>query len=268
MKIITFTQEQLNSLGINVRAYYDYQDERVRLDGRLGQKKSGETKKKAPPRDPVLLMYLQSRRDEIYKFEEGLEKEITWMVRDHPLWKLFLTNVKGCGPVMAAVIISQFDIHKATMVSNLVSFAGLAPGKDRKVKGKKRSYNQFLKNKLCGVLSSSFLKCKSVPYSGYYYQYKIRLENSDRKVEERLRAADRAKKKYKGQTTRVVKWKDAYPGHRHDASIRKMIKEFLKDLYVSWREIEGLPVREPYAEEYLGKVHGGSQKNNGERKAA
>jgi hypothetical protein len=34
-----------------------------------------------------------------------------------------------------------------------------------------------------------------------------------------------------------------------------MIKQFLKDLYVHWRTLEGLPVRQPYAEEYLGKVH-------------
>jgi hypothetical protein len=34
-----------------------------------------------------------------------------------------------------------------------------------------------------------------------------------------------------------------------------MIKMFVKDLYVAWRTIEGLEVRKPYQEEYLGKVH-------------
>jgi hypothetical protein len=29
----------------------------------------------------------------------------------------------------------------------------------------------------------------------------------------------------------------------------------LKDLYVQWRTIEGLEVREPYSAEYLGKRH-------------
>jgi hypothetical protein len=37
---------------------------------------------------------------------------------------------------MAAVIISEFDITKAPTVSNLWSFAGLAPGKDRQVKAR------------------------------------------------------------------------------------------------------------------------------------
>lgn len=41
---------------------------------------------------------------------------------------------------------------KAPTVSNLWSFAGLAPGKDRKIKGQKCPFNQFLRAKLCGVL--------------------------------------------------------------------------------------------------------------------
>jgi len=250
-----FTQEQLNSLAINTRAYYDYQQERINLDGMIGRKKNGEVKKGIPERDNYLLMPLISRRDECVKMEAGLEKEMAKVIKQHDLWINFLGNIKGVGTMMAAVIITQFDIYKAPMVSNLVSFAGLAPGKDRKVKGKKCSYNQFLRSKLCGVLGGSFLKCKSVPYSGYYYDTKQRLENSDRLVEERLRRVDRVKKKYKGVSTRTVAWKDAYPDHRHKAAIRKMIKMFLKDLYVAWRELEGLPIRVPYEEEYLGRKH-------------
>jgi len=34
-----------------------------------------------------------------------------------------------------------------------------------------------------------------------------------------------------------------------------MVKMFLKDLYVAWRELEGLEIRRPYEEEYLGRVH-------------
>jgi hypothetical protein len=94
-------------------------------------------------------------------------------------------------------------------------------------------------------LGGSFLKCKSVPYSGYYYFDKNRLENSSVIIKE----------VEKGGKAKEITWKDATPGHRHKAAIRKMIKEFLKDLYVAWRTIEGLPVREPYMVEYLGKRH-------------
>lgn len=50
-------------------------------------------------------------------------------------------------------------------------------------------------------------------------------------------------------------WKDVTPGHRDKAAKRYMIKMFIKDLYVIWRTIEGLPVREPYQVEYLGHTH-------------
>ena len=239
------TEEELVSLAINIRAFYDYQNERLAIDGRLGQKKDGSLKKRTPHRDEALLIYLRSRRDEILRFENELEKEITKVVRKHLLWKAFLENVKGCGPIMAAVIITEFDIHKAPTVSNLWSFAGLAPGKDRKKKGKKCPYNQFLRSKLCGVLASRFIISKSVPYSGYYYREKQRLENSDVLVPEVK----------KGGKIEMVKWCEATKDHRHKAAIRKMIKAFLKDLYVVWRELEGLPVRKPYEEEYLGKKH-------------
>lgn len=249
------TQEELNSIAINTRYYYDIQRDRMALDGQLGKKKDGTLKKNTPDRDTALLSYLETRRADLIALEEGIVKEISPVIHKHPLWVHFLKNVKGCGEMLTAVIVSQFDIHKAPMVSNLVSFAGMAPGKDRRVKGKKCSYNQFLKSKLCGVLGSRFLMAKSVPYSGYYYDYKQRLENSDKLVEERIRIVDR-KGEYKGKTVRTVKWRDAYPIHIHQAAVRKMVKEFLKDLYVAWRELEGLPIRDPYDKEYLGREHG------------
>jgi len=50
-------------------------------------------------------------------------------------------------------------------------------------------------------------------------------------------------------------WKDCTPGHKNQAAIRYMMKMFLRDLYVAWREIEGLPVRPPYEDDYLGRKH-------------
>lgn len=249
------TEETINGLSILVRCYYDYQRERMALDGKLGVKKDGSVKKNTPDRDETFLLLLMRRREELLALEEGLFKQIVQFIHEQPLWTEFLSEVKGCGESIAAVLLTEIDIHKAPAVSNLWSFAGLAPGKDRKEKGKKRPYNQFLRDKLCGVLGSSFLKCQSVPYSLYYYNEKMRLENSSQLVEERLRREDKAKKQYKGMTTRMVAWKDAYPDHRHKAAIRKAVKMFLVDLYVAWRTLEGLPVRAPYSEEYLGRKH-------------
>lgn len=234
------------SIQILTRVFYDYQNERIRLDGRLGLTKNGTVKKKAPERDVNLLTDVLSRRDNVFGFENTIWKELATEVHQHPLWKHFLIEIKGVGESIAAVIISEFDINKADTVSKLWSFAGLAPGKDRKTKGEKCSYNQFLRAKLCGVLGSSFLKSGS-PYSTYYYNMKNRLEESEKITAERIRKEEGGSKE--------VAWKDCTPKHRHNASIRYMIKMFLKDLYVAWRTIEGLPVREPYEKEYLEKVH-------------
>ena len=252
--MMEYTEEQLNSLKINVRAFYDTQRRRIAIDGQLGIKKDGGAKKNTPIREEGWLVYLMKQRDNLLEMEEGLEKEIASEIKDHPLWKGFLQNVKGVGPAITGVILSEFDINKPRP-SNFVSFAGLAPGKDRKEKGKKCPYNQFLRAKLCGVIGSSFLKCKSVPYSGYYYNMKMRLEQSHKEIEERLRFEDRKKKEYKGQTSRIIKWSEAYLDHRHKAAIRYMIKMFLVDLHIAWRDIEGLEVSKPYAEEYLARKH-------------
>ena len=43
--------------------------------------------------------------------------------------------------------------------------------------------------------------------------------------------------------------------HRHNAAIRYMAKQFLSALWLEWRNMENLPIRVPYAEEYLNRKH-------------
>ena len=183
--------------------------------------------------------------------EEQLEKIIAKMVKTFPIWDLFLEGVKGCGPLMAAVIISELDPYKARHVSSFWRYAGLdvaddGKGRSRKgehlqdveyvdkegeIKTKKGiTFNPFLKTKLVGVLGGSFIKCGS-PYRQIYDGYKHRLECHPA-------------------------YKDVSKGHRHNMANRYMIKMFLKDLWLAWREIEGLPVTPDYAEAKLSLKHG------------
>ena len=212
------------------------------IDGQIGRKKNGDPKKGSRENDVGMLVHLVDRRDSCEVMENETFKDIAKEVKIHPLWKNFLKDVKGCGESIAAVIITEFDINKAPTVSNLWSFAGLAPGKDRKVKGQKCPFNQFLRAKLCGVLGSSFLKCAS-PYAEFYYDMKHRLESKDW-----------------GMASKNPTHKDRpKAGHQHKAANRYMVKMFLKDLYVAWRTLEGLPVRKPYEEEYLGRQHAANE---------
>jgi len=185
----------------------------------------------------------------LLKDEENLGKSIARLVAQFPIWEQFLDGVKGCGPMMSAVIISELDIHKARHISSFWKYAGLdvvdGAGRSRKLgrlvdveytnsdgeqaMRKSITFNPFLKTKLIGVLASSFLRCAS-PYSDIYYDYKTRLENSPAH-------ADKTK------------------GHRHNMALRYMTKMFLKDLWLAWRGIEGLPIEPDYAEAKLGIVH-------------
>lgn len=260
------------SINILIRAYYDAQKTRIALDGQIGTKKDGSLKKNTPDRELQLLAYLLEERERVYEREKNLEKIISKQIKGytdkktkekflpHPLWENFLKDIKGVGPIISAVIITEFNIYEAPTASNLVSFAGLATGlvngkkwnkkkkeiiitsdmipRDKKTKGYLCPYNQFLKAKLIGVLGSSFIIQKS-SYSKIYYDTKHRLESKDWGI----------------ASKNPVNKKRPKAGHQHNAAIRKMVKIFLQDLYAAWRKIEELPVREPYKEEYQNKVH-------------
>lgn len=180
-------------------------------------------------------------------------KVLQELLKEYPVWTNFLKDIKGVGPLMAGVLLSEIDITKATYPSSLWKYAGLdvvilpdgrSVGRSRRreclvdkgngVKG--LSYNPFLKTKLMGVLAPSFLRAKS-QYADIYYGYKHRLENHPNH-------------------------RDKSKMHRHTMACRYMIKMFLRDLYVAWRTLEGLPVSEDYASAKLNMKHGQKSSDN------
>ena len=174
------------------------------------------------------------------------------ILKEYPIYTEFLEGVRGIGPAMAGVIISEIDITKARHPSSLWKYAGLDCAQDGKGRSRKAehlvrvtytnakgeeaernsiTFNPFLKTKLCGVLGSSFLRAGAGKYRDIYDGYKHRLQSRP-------------------------DWQGESKGHVHNAAIRYMVKMFLLDLYVAWRTVEGLPVSVPYHEEKLGIVHG------------
>ena len=197
--------------------------------------------------------------EHLMKSEESHVKLIESELATYAIYTDFLKNVRGCGPLMSGVILSEIDIHKCNSISALWAYAGLdvvvttdtetgeikEEGRSRKkhhLKPKQYTnrdgeivdtvgitFNPFLKTKLVGVLGSSFIKLGG-KYREIYDGYKHRLENHPRHSEK-------------------------CKGHRHNMAVRYAVKEFLADLWTEWRMIEGLPVRSRYAEEKLGIVH-------------
>lgn len=206
--------------------------------------------------------YFQLLRDEREQFTR-----LGDLVTEFPIWNAFLKDVRGVGPAMAGVILSEIDIHKAEYPSSLHAYAGLdvvvvtdtdtgemhGEGRSKRAAHlvdvayvdrngeqqtrKSITYNPWLKTKLMGVLGTIFVKqpADKSPYRKAYDDYKFRLENTPR-------------------------WAERSKGHRHQAAIRYAVKQFLIDLYNAWRPLEGLPVAPTYAEAKLGMVHGSAGK--------
>lgn len=253
-------QKSFSALRHKIAFLYDSQRLRIQAAGRINNPKA---KVELAESDKIFLAGISQDLDTI---EKSVEKDVAKIVRQHPLWGNFLINIKGIGEKSAGVIISSADIHKSNTPSALWLYAGLGvvphvkcskcgheswhnkgvcqkvvktnkicgaqtvpigeeKGIQRPIKGEKIGYNKWLKTKLLGVIAPNFLKCAS-SYRKYYDDYKNRLENM---------SWGRSKK------------------HRHNAAMRYMTKMFLLDLWKAWRELEGLPVREPYAIEYLNK---------------
>jgi hypothetical protein len=189
--------------------------------------------------------------------EEQQKVHLKYLVHQEPLWQEFLEDVKGCGETMTGVLLSEFDIHKATYVSSLWKYSGLDvkpdgraasnrkehlidreyKAKDGTVKVKKSiTYNPWLKSKLLGVLGPSFLMQKNKKtgedglYRSVYLAYRARLQQHP-------------------------VWKDRSAKHQHNAAVRYMVKIFLIHLYEKWRSLEGLPVNQTYQEAKLGHYH-------------
>jgi len=232
-------------LKILVRGLYDIQKLRIQMGNRI----SANLREKVIPLECVV--ELQKHLNSLKKTEDAMIKDLAKLLKNFFIFTEYLKEVKGVGPKMASVIISEIDIRKAKYASSLWKYAGLDVAADGRGRSKKKehlveiaytnsdgkaatrkgiTFNPFLKSKLIGVLGPSFLKCKSM-YSVIYYDYKLRLQNHP-------------------------DHKDKSDGHRHNMAIRYMIKRFLVDLYVAWRELDDLEVYPEYARAKLGIVHG------------
>jgi hypothetical protein len=199
---------------------------------------------------------------DLERYEDQHFRRLGSILNEYPIYTQWLEQVKGIGPAMAGVIISEIDISKARYPSSLWKYAGLdvagdGGGRSRKAEHLVRrefvnkagevkqrdsiTFNPFLKTKLVGVLASSFLRVKDSPYADVYRDYKHRLESHVKYQDGQLDEDGKAVKGLKG--------------HRHNMAMRYMVKRFLVDLYKAWRTIEGLPVAPEYHEAKLGHVH-------------
>ncbi len=190
-----------------------------------------------------------------------------------PVYREYLSQVRGIGPALAAVLITYFDPHKAPHASSFWKYAGLDVGPDGAGRSRRAehlidreyvnkdgvvatrlstTYNPWLKMKLLGALGPSFLRSSS-PWRESFDDYKHRI-NTD-PARKKVTVGEWKKLHKAGEVDLKEVWT---PGRIKNAALRYMVKMFLADLWLHWRKLEKLPVSKPYAVDKQGrKPHGG-----------
>ena len=236
--------------------------------------------------EAIDLIFLTESAEKLKGIESDTTKELKGLLKGIPIWDQYLKEQKGIGPRLGAVLLAEFDVHKAPNASSFWKYAGFGVTDgvaDRMRRGDtsedRITYNAFLKAKLAKVMGDSFIKANS-PWRQFYDNYKTRKQNQlvdcmlcEGKGTIKASAEDAEEKKPNGKrSTKKPKKEKVCPNcnglkkgpwgrselHRHRAAVRYMCKMFLADFWKHWRELEGLEVRPPYAEEYLGRVHHGN----------
>lgn len=201
--------------------------------------------------------------EQTLKAEETAMAAISDQVESTAIWTHFLAGVRGCGPTMAAVLLSRLDIELAKNPSQFWKFAGYAVMEDGRGQSRRKEHlvdreylnkngeiatkksiqnDPWLKTKLY-VLATCFLKAGG-HYKEIYDGYKARLKAMP-PIAEQVPSEGRP-------LISTVDWAATTDGHRHAAAMRYMIKMFLQDLWREWRTLDGLPVVDPYPQGKLG----------------
>lgn len=231
-------------LRVLVESFYDMQKLRIALGNRIRQYGKAGLLESVDPY-PAL--------ERIREGEKELEGQIPSVVKQHPLWDMWFSGVKGIGPDMAAGVIAwRDDIGKADTISAFWKYHGLSPTQTKREKGQKLDHNPKAKTHVWKV-GVQLLKAQGI-YAEIYYRAKARYERRDdiRKKHEHIVGYKKKNGKYVMKNGEKVPKYEAEGGmksyklHIHNMAMRKMIKQFLADTWVMWRTVEGLPVSEPY----------------------
>lgn len=193
--------------------------------------------------------------DQNERLEKQVAKALDIYSAAHPVG-MWMRDVDGIGPIIAAGLLAHIDINKAPTVGHIWRFAGLDPT-SKWGKGEKRPHNAALKT-LCWKLGESFVKVKgkeTAQYGHVYHERRVlegtKNENGDYAEQAKTILAARPTHA-QAATYKLGKLPD---GHLHMRAKRYAVKLFLSHLHEVWRKNEGLEVPLPYPIAHLGHVH-------------
>ena len=216
-----------------VDAYYQQQEDRIRSAHRSRQMgESGE---------PNLIFDWLGSQSAV--LEQQVKGALDKYTQSRPIGE-WLRGIKGIGPVIAAGFIANVDIQVANTAGKLWAYCGVAPGKDRRKRGEKMTFNPSLK-RLTFLTGECFKRLSSDDADAYYrHVYDKRKAYELRKNEagdySDLAERSLAEKKF-GKETEAYKMyaQGKLPLARIDLrSSRYAAKLFLSHMHEVWYEME------------------------------
>jgi hypothetical protein len=184
--------------------------------------------------------------NETQKIEKKFEKAMIDYISQEPVYQQFLSKIRGIGTVLSANLIKEFgDCSRFETPAHLWSYCGLsvvggvAP---KRVRGEVSSFNPRLRT-LTWKISDCLMKSNKGLYRNIYDTEKVKHANRDF---EKGELKEKYGRPYEDDETKLR------PIHVHNIALRKMRKIFMANFWSASRELNGLPVREPYAIDKLG----------------
>ncbi len=243
-------------IKLAVRALYDAQKLRIQLELRIQR-----LIRDAVMSESEAKYFFELPFSHFEKAEKILEKTVWLEIRDLPIVKLWLSEVKGIGPRLSGLIVANIDdIGRFDTISKLWAYCGLHV-KDgaaaKRQKGEQANWNRELKTTLWKA-ATSFVKCGG-PYRKLYDQYKARIIERTINSGEIVWSGEAGKKKYTAvhvPAGKEVAQPKSAPnwtlGRINNMALRYIAKRLLAHIWLVWRKMEDLPTREPYCVEYQG----------------
>ena len=214
--------------------------------------------------------------------EDGLKDKITYAIGKEDLWKLYLSNIYGVGPLLAASLISFIHpIERFKNVSKLWAYAGLSavhwesecerghrmittsePATCRV----KALDEKTREHKICGakIVKSTYVESPPKRKEGHVVLVNTKLHTtlwklsdsflkqpSDRSVYRRYYDQFRLDEERKNEAAE----KKLRPAVLHARAMRKVQKMFLQHLLIVWGEGVGMKFPDPYPVQFLGRAH-------------
>lgn len=215
--------KQYDEVRVLVQLRGTLQKSRIGFGNRLAAIESGRSQDNGRRRNTF-----ERYEKAFHELEEMVTADIQAYAKEMPICE-YVASVKGVGLLSAASLVAQIDIEEADTISALWRYCGYAVldgERERPRKGEKLHYNARLKTLLYNI-GRSLLKAKS-PYADLYYRMREYYANVH------------------------PEWTKA---HNDLAAQRRMIKEFLSHLWITWRALEHLPISDPYVADKLGHTH-------------